>query len=255
MKCFLVFFLCLLSYCTVSARDTSDQLKKEINNQLDLLTTYPYDLSGNGTSFDPDSLNKIIADNLVRYITEIGFGNFDAKAFTNIELNLLSEKLPFFVLSFYYESGGSAGVIPTSIIIKKDGDSYKYYNMSEYEASFYQIYHLKDDFYLCFSTMPGSGACFNQGIFAFRFDDVKTPIPLFNCSSYITICNSELLFDEGLKRLSIENYEGAYGTLNFEKKNDIQIFESNDWINTDGEFNGALTTQYKDNMFVQPNNE
>lgn len=252
---FSILFLFLAINVSI-AQNNASALKETINSQLNLLDTFPQTLN-NGQTFDPDSLSAVISDNIVLYLQTVGFNHFDINDFNQLELISNAENQPLSVITFSYYSGGTAGIIPTSIIVKNDNGSYNYYDMSKYEAGFYEFYQLNNNIYLCFATVPGWGACANNGLFAFDFEQEALPVDIFNNKPYISICNSDISFDRQTKTLKIEidsspNYDAGSDYQSYFDKIGFNFFKIDPGYVTYDNFLGTLTSQFNGQKFVKP---
>lgn len=257
MKSLFAFLLLMFGTIFCSAQNNSSVvLKDAINKNLAKLYTFPETLE-TGDSFDPDSLSNIIAQQLITYIKDTGLDNFDTAFFDNLELAYRKSDEPFWVLSFSYYSGRTAGLIPTSIIIKEDANEYTYYNMNEYEASFYDFYSLGNNLYLCFASIPGSGICANNGIYVFDFNKEAKPVAVFNDKSFISLCNSDLSFDQATKTLTIEvnnipyYNEGDDYNAYFDKEG-LNFFKIEPSEISNSDFMGTLISVFDGHQFVKP---
>ncbi len=261
MKSFFIVITLLCCSVFSGGQNNTNFLKNTINKNLARLYNYAETLYTDN-AFNPDSLSNVIAQELILYVKETGLDNFDAAFFDNLELAYKNKRAPFWVLSFGYYSGSTTGFVPTSIIIKQDSNGYEYtyYNMNSYKATFYDFYQLNNNIYLCLATIPGSTPCSNNGIYVFDFDSIAQPVPVFNDHSYLTICNSQISFDEQTKTLSIEvnntpyYHEGQDYNAYFEKLgfNFFNIFPSQI---SDNDFMGTLTTWFDGRKFVKPSNQ
>lgn len=206
MRYLLITITLLFSTTNIFAQSSYTASKESINQKLALLSTFYQILTSydeeDDSYFDPDSLSVVIAEDLVTLLELEGWKNFDPKDFPELEHTY---NAPFHVLSFGYHCGGSAGWIPTTIIIKQKGYSYEYFSMAGTECGFYDFYQLKDEVYLCLAYAPGSGACRNSGFYAIDFG-VKGGkfTPVFGDKTGFFICNSDIYFDDDEKLLTID---------------------------------------------------
>ena len=250
LRYILLIVFSFLSFTITIAQNKAKVLKTGIENQLELLQTFPQTIYDDTLLFDPDSLSKSIANNTVEYLNEVGFDNFRKKDLLSLEINTDINNSPFSIISFGYDSGGTAGTIPTSIIVKKEKGGYKYYNMAGYEANFYEFYQLKDNIYICFATVPGWGACLNQQVSVFEFGNELKPIAALNDSDSFSICNSSLSFDRESMLLTIDtDVEEADFSSN---KEVLTIFENNNWTDSKPNTERILISKFNGQKFMKP---
>lgn len=215
---------------------SQNKTKIKIDQQLEYLDHYNYQEN----NMDPDSLSELLMKNLESYINRVGLDNFKEQYISLIDSVASTGKSSFLVATVGYNSGGSAGIIPRSIIIKQDKNLFKCYNMSNFEASFYEFHQLKDNIYLSFATIPGWGACMNTGIYIFDFDDLSK-------SEVFSICNADLTYDPKNKLLSMEVQDvNSLNQNDFKEGTKIFIDKDND--------TAIITTQFDGNKFVAPQN-
>ncbi len=207
----LIAVICLACAFSMQAfvQDNYEAFKKELTSKLGLLSAYTNMFDGDEYSdieeLDPDSLSMVIAGELAAYIENNGFRDIDIEDMPQIDYYISENDSTFRVYTVGYNSRGSAGWIPSPIIIKQEGSKQKLFDLSYLMCSFSHFYRLRDEVYLCVGYAPGWGTCRNNGICVIDFgkEDAEL-VPAFDGETYFSLCNSDIYFDHSHGILTID---------------------------------------------------
>lgn len=259
LKYFLLVSMTIISITSYSQNNYSS-FKDDINNKLELLSSFSSLYFQNPDStFDPDSLSLVIINDLTKYLKKEGLKNFDVNDFPSIEYFKSKDGI-FEEFTFGYHSGGTAGEIFHSILIKHEKDQSYIYDLytSLGEISFFDFFHLRDDIYLCIGIVPGSGFCIASKVFVIDFKDKDNllVVPAFNGKDVLFMCNVDINYDKVNKILSLEYtpyYTPEDSYESFLKEYNYESFLSISESKISGRYSSAIfKTQYNGETFSLP---
>lgn len=255
-KYLIVVFTFISALMGCYSQSNYDAFRKKTNDKLELLSNFSMLYFENEENvFDPDSLSEEIVRDVVSYLKQEGLKGFNVPDFPLIE-RVESEDGKFEVLVIGYHCGGTAGWIPHSIVIKHDEENSFVYSIDG-EMYLYDFSCLKDNTYLCFGTVPGSGiVC--RGAIAVTINFGKDSydfVPVFDRKAFFTMCNSELSYNDNEKFLTVEYEpyrvedfsfddflkERGYEFLSIEPKSE----------NTDGSY-AVFKSRFDGEKFIKP---
>lgn len=257
-KSLLIIGLFYISSTTLFCQNKIDAIKNRFEYNMLVLRSYPYQLEDinenwNIDTFDPDSLVRIIKDDVIEMLK---LGGIDALN-TDDEYDLVftTPDSAFSVVDISYHSGGTAGIISHSIIIKHEKSGIRIFDLTHIESSIFEFHQLQDDIYLCLASISKESAwCYNQAVFVVNFKEEAKLLSAFNENWYYAICNADITFDEDTKILSITTEE----TLNYGKGCDEffkmvkDVFAIEACESDDNRLSASIKTRFDGEKFVKP---
>lgn len=255
----LVTLSCLQIYGQLGCATFPEGLSKD----LELLSAYPYGAVGTEEdnllpeNLDPDSLVGVIVSKVKPCLQSMKTEVFMRNRFPEIPVINGDEKTSFYILDYSYNSGGSAGIIPKPLIVKKEKDSLNVFDLTHTECAFSEFYKLKENTYICIGYSQGGSFCWLANIYVIDFGGTTEKyVPAFGNSSHFSICNSDVSYNETDRLLRIETESIPYPAGKDCK--DYFREESAGYFSVECEeyeceaFSAILTARYNGTEFVKP---